>query len=54
MKWFHRHTFDPEKWELIRIVTLCSDDYNLPVGQYQIFTNTCLNCGDLIRKKLKT
>lgn len=57
MFWFHRHEFDPEKWELIQRITLTNEwatGDDRAVGHLTIYSNTCKTCGKLVFEKLKS
>jgi hypothetical protein len=40
----HRHTFNPNKWEMINKIEYVDDSID------KFYTNTCLGCGMLIEK----
>ena len=54
---FHRHTFDPEKWKLLNTILVHGEEYGivtkLPMYFLEIYTNTCMKCGDLVSRKVK-
>ena len=60
MKWFslfHKHTFDPTKWEFIEKTSIFVDRWGYvakyPVNIVTMYSNACLECGDLVFKKIQ-
>ena len=56
MKWFHRHTFDPSKWVLICDIAVTGNDFegiSYTKRYEKTYTNTCIDCGDLVSRKIK-
>jgi len=62
MKFFHRHTFDPEKWALVskveRNAYLFESIDKPPIGSVRkghelVFSNTCTSCGDIAFRRVR-
>ncbi len=61
MHLFHRHKFDSEKWELISRTAISKSLFTkdgklvveLPKGDQLVYKNTCLDCGDLVFRRVK-
>jgi hypothetical protein len=54
---FHQHSFNPDKWELlitydIHPVNEFGRLEDRVSGNLFIYTNTCLKCGDLVRRRV--
>ena len=56
MNWFHRHEFDPEKWNLVEHYNVYNawGDKSNPYASVRLYSNTCKTCGDLIFNEIKT
>jgi hypothetical protein len=56
MNIFHRHTFDPEKWELVSECSIIRTDRvtfrSYDVGITRVYKNTCKDCGDLVFRRV--
>ncbi len=60
MNWFHRHTFDPAKWEEISRVHVQEQLFLMGVGrgapldkgQQIVYKNTCKGCGELVFRRV--
>lgn len=57
MNLFHRHKFDPAKWSLLAtgntFLTVLETGEKIPRGIKLIYSNTCVECGDLVFRKMK-
>jgi hypothetical protein len=66
VRFFHRHTFDPDKWKLVSEVGVMrrpkpldelygvpQDTTPYPVGNQRVYSNTCKGCGDLAFRRVK-
>jgi hypothetical protein len=59
MNIFHRHKFDPEKWEIVSGTPLAKQliSMGVPVGPViqmglqRVYKNSCLDCGDLVFRR---
>jgi hypothetical protein len=58
---FHRHTFDLNKWKALIKTAIYDPEsgylFNDPrsiTGHIRTFSNTCLECGNMIVKQVKT
>jgi hypothetical protein len=65
MSLFHHHRFDAAKWEKISELAVIytpvdlrsgrfSMNDTLPRGDEIVYRNTCLDCGDLIFRRVRT
>lgn len=60
MNWFHRHTFDPAKWEEISRADVQTQLFlmgvargsPLNIGQEIVYKNTCKECGELVFRRV--
>ena len=53
LKWFHRHRFDPEKWKHHMRVNIHDEESKLLFGHEDTFINYCLDCGDIVFRKVR-
>jgi hypothetical protein len=62
MNLFHRHKFDPLKWELLSTVSVSVTTFICGVkvgdvlasGDELTYKNVCLKCGDLVFRTVRT
>ena len=62
MNLFHRHKFDPLKWELLSTVPIGTATFlcgvkvgdTVGMGDELTYKNVCLTCGDLVFRHVRT